>query len=129
MSDRGGMLPRISVITPSFNAASTIERTLRSIESQDYSNLEVICIDGASTDGTVAAIQKFAHLVSHFVTEPDRGAAEAINKGFRRASGEIFCYLNADDEFAPGALHRIAAAFAEDPEADVVTGGLTARRW
>ncbi len=116
-------LPRISVVTPSFNAAATIERTLRSIEAQGYPDLQLICIDGASTDGTVESIRRFAHLVSHFVSERDRGVAEAVNKGFRRADGEIFCYLNADDEFAPGALRRVAAAFRDHPEADVVTGG------
>jgi glycosyltransferase involved in cell wall biosynthesis len=121
--DAGAALPRISVVTPSRNAAGTIERTLRSIEGQRYPNLQLLCIDGASTDGTVAIVERFGDLVSYFVSEQDHGAAEAINKGFRRADGEIFCYLNADDEFAPGALHQVAAAFAEHPEADVVTGG------
>jgi glycosyltransferase involved in cell wall biosynthesis len=125
---RGGAIgqhPRISIVTPSFNAVSTIERTLRSVEAQGYPNLQLICIDGASTDGTVAVIEKFGRLVSHFVSEPDRGAAEAINKGFRKADGDVFCYLNADDELAPGALHRVASAFTEHPDADVITGGCT----
>jgi len=123
MPEPGAKLPRISVVTPSFNAAATIERTLRSIEAQGYPDLQLLCIDGASTDGTVAVIERFSHLVSHFVSEPDGGAAQALNKGFRRADGDVLCYLNADDEFAPGALHRVAAAFAAEPEADVVTGG------
>lgn len=116
-------LPRVSIVTPSFNAASTIERTLRSIEAQRYPDLQLICIDGGSTDGTAESIRRFAHLVRYFVSERDRGVAEAINKGFRQADGDLFCYLNADDELAPGALHRVAAAFREHPEADVVTGG------
>jgi glycosyltransferase involved in cell wall biosynthesis len=121
--DVGTRFPRVSVVTPSRNAAATIERTLRSIEAQVYPNLQLLCIDGGSTDDTVAIIRRFAGLVSFFVSERDRGAAEALNKGFRKADGEILCYLNADDEFAPGALHRVAAAFVEHPEADVVTGG------
>ena len=123
MPENGAGLPRISVVTPSFNAAGTIERTLRSIEKQGYPSLQLLCIDGGSTDGTMAEIERFRHLVSYGVTEPDHGPAEAINKGFRKANGDIFCYLNADDEFAPDALHRVAAAFAAHPEADVVAGG------
>jgi glycosyltransferase involved in cell wall biosynthesis len=122
MSDAGAALPRISVVVPSLDAAVTMERTLRSIETQRYPNLQVVCMDGGSTDGTVAIVERYPHLVSSFVSEKDRGAAEAINKGFRRADGEIFCWLNADDEFAPGALHCVAEHFRTDPEADVLTG-------
>jgi glycosyltransferase involved in cell wall biosynthesis len=116
-------LPRITLVTPSFNAARTIERTLRSIEEQRYPSLQVICMDGGSTDGTQAVIARFPHLVGELASEKDRGAAHALNKGFRRADGEIFCWLNADDALAPGALHRVARAFREDPRADVITGG------
>ncbi len=123
MGEAPARLPRISMVTPSLNAVRTIERTLRSIEAQQYPNLQLICVDGASTDGSIAVIERFAHLVFSFVSEQDRGAAQAINKGFRRADGEIFCYLNADDELAPGALHRVAEAFQSNSDADVVTGG------
>jgi glycosyltransferase involved in cell wall biosynthesis len=116
-------LPRVSIVTPSFNAAATIERTLRSIEAQAYPNLQLLCMDGGSTDGTQAIVERFPHLVTELVSEKDSGAADAINKGFRRADGEIFCWLNADDAFAPGALHAVAQAFRERPDADVVTGG------
>ncbi|HET6413109.1 MAG TPA: glycosyltransferase family 2 protein [Anaeromyxobacter sp.] len=118
-----GRVPRISVVTPSYNAALTVERTLRSIEAQGYPELQVICIDGGSSDGTQALIEQHSDLVSVFVSEKDRGVASALNKGFRRADGDIFCWLNADDEFAPGALHRVAEAFRSRSEADVVTGG------
>jgi glycosyltransferase involved in cell wall biosynthesis len=115
--------PRISVVMPSFNAAATIERALRSIESQRYPDLQVLCVDGGSTDGTVAVIERHAPLVSWWTSEPDRGAAHALNKGFRKADGDVFCWLNADDELAPGALHAVARELARHPEADVVTGG------
>lgn len=115
--------PRISLVVPSFNAEATIERTLRSIERQGYPNLQLLCMDGASTDRTVERIERFRHLVAALVSERDGGVADAINKGFRLADGEIFCWLGADDELAEGALHHVAAAFAEHPEADVVTGG------
>ncbi len=111
------------MVTPSFNAAATIDRTLRSIEAQRYPNLQLLCMDGGSTDGTQAVIARFPHLVSELVSERDAGAADAINKGFRRADGKILCWLNADDAFAPGALQAVARAFEERPDADVVTGG------
>jgi glycosyltransferase involved in cell wall biosynthesis len=115
--------PRISIVTPSFNAASTIERTLRSIEAQRYPNLQLVCMDGGSNDGTQAVIERFPDLVTVFRSEKDAGPADAINKGFRWANGEIFCWLNADDELAPGALDRVARGFRENADADVLTGG------
>jgi glycosyltransferase involved in cell wall biosynthesis len=116
-------LPRISMVTASFNAVKTVERTLRSIRAQDYPALQLICVDGASTDGTSAIIKRYQPMVSHLICEPDRGVADAINKGFRLADGEIRCWLNADDELAPGALHRVARFFGDHPAVDVVTGG------
>ena len=118
-------LPRISIVVPSFNAARTIERTFRSIEAQCYPNLQVLCVDGGSTDGTVAVIERHPHLVSWWTSEPDRGAAHALNKGFRRADGAVLCWLNADDELAAGALRVVARVFIERPDADVITGGCT----
>jgi glycosyltransferase involved in cell wall biosynthesis len=115
--------PRISVVVPSFNAATTMERTLRSIEAQAYPNLQVLCMDGASTDGTQRVVERFPHVVTELRSEKDRGPADALNAGFRRADGDIWGWLNADDEFAPGALHRVAAAFRDHADADVVTGG------
>jgi FkbM family methyltransferase len=114
--------PRISVVTASYNAAATIERTLQSIEAQRYPNLELICVDGASTDGTAEIVRRYGHLVRRFVCEPDRGVGDALNKGFRLATGEILCWLNADDELAPGALQRVADFFRAHPDVDVVTG-------
>ncbi len=115
--------PSITVVTPSLNAQDTIERTLRSIEMQEYPNLQLVCVDGNSSDATVDIIQQYSHLVSRLIREPDNNAAEAINKGFRVAEGEILCYLNADDAFAPGALKRIAELFVQHQDVDVITGG------
>jgi glycosyltransferase involved in cell wall biosynthesis len=120
---RAVALPRISIVVPSFNAVATIERTLRSIETQAYPNLQLLCADGGSTDGTAALIERHRPLVSWFVSEKDGGPANAINKGFRHADGDVFCWLGADDELAPGALRRVAEAFGAEPSADVVTGG------
>jgi glycosyltransferase involved in cell wall biosynthesis len=115
--------PRISLVTACLNAGATLERTLRSIEAQRYPDLEYIVFDGGSTDDSLAIIERFRHIVSRVVSEKDKNVADAINKGFRHASGEIFAYLNADDTLEPGALARVAAIFAENPDIDAVTGG------
>jgi len=115
-------LPRISLITPSLNAARTIARTLNSIEAQAYPNLQVICVDGDSADSTLDIIKRNRHIVSHIIQGRDKNAAEAINKGFNIADGEIFCYLNADDALCAHALTRVANIFLKEPDIDVVTG-------
>lgn len=116
-------LPRITLVTPSLNAEKTIERTLRSIEEQAYPNLQMICVDGNSSDSTPAIIERYRHIVSHVIREKDNNVAEAVNKGFKLADGEIFCYLNADDALTPGALACVARNFMDNPDIDVVTGG------
>jgi glycosyltransferase involved in cell wall biosynthesis len=102
-----GTLPRISVITSSYNQGAFIERTIESVLAQDYPNLEHIVVDGMSTDETPKVLARYTHL--HVIREPDKGQADAINKGFRAATGDILCFLNSDDTFLPGALHRVAA--------------------
>lgn len=116
-------LPTITIVTACLNAGRTIERTLRSIASQQYHGLDYIICDGGSSDDTLAIISRYRHIVTKVISEKDKNVADAINKGFRHGIGEIFCYLNADDCFEFGALHRIAQIFAEDPSVDVVTGG------
>jgi glycosyltransferase involved in cell wall biosynthesis len=112
---------KISVITPSLNQGAFIERAIRSVVSQSYPELEYFVIDGGSTDGTQQILKNYeCHL--DWVSEPDRGQAEAINKGFRKATGEVLCWLNADDELMPGALHAVAAYFEHHPEAQFVYG-------
>lgn len=115
-------LPKISVVTPSYNQTSFIERTILSVLNQKYPNLEYIIIDGGSTDGSVDIIKRYSQFLSYWVSEPDQGQADAINKGFLRSSGEILAWLNSDDMYLPGALHRAAAAFAREPKASIIYG-------
>jgi glycosyltransferase involved in cell wall biosynthesis len=116
-------LPKVTLVTACLNSAQTIERTLRSILAQDYPNLEYIVYDGGSTDGTLEILRRHEHMISRLVSESDTGVANAYNKGFAGATGDIYCWLNADDELAPGALHVVGRYFAENPAADVLTGG------
>lgn len=114
--------PLVSIIIPSFNAAATLARTLESIRRQSYRHLEVLLIDGLSTDGTVAIAQSYADIVTKIVSEKDRGQAHALNKGFEVAQGDILCWLCADDEFLPGTLQHAVNHFAAAPEIDIITG-------
>lgn len=95
---------RLTVITPSFNQAGFIERTLRSVLDQGYENLEYFVIDGGSTDGSVEIIERYADRLAWWVSEPDQGQTDALNKGLRRATGDVIAYINSDDVYLPGAL-------------------------
>ncbi len=112
--------PRITVVTPSFNQARVIGETIASVRTQDYPNLEHIIVDGGSTDGTREILARTPNL--QVICEPDHGQADAINKGFRQATGDIFSFLNSDDTLAPGALRRVADEFAAAPHCQVVMG-------
>jgi glycosyltransferase involved in cell wall biosynthesis len=105
--------PRISVITPSYNQGQYLEETIRSVLSQGYAELEYIIIDGASTDATPDIIRRYEPQLSYWVSEKDSGQSEAINKGLRRATGEIITWLCSDDLFLPDTLGRVAEHFAE----------------
>ncbi len=113
---------KISVVTPSFNQASYIERTIRSILDQkgDF-DLQHIVVDGVSTDGTLDILNKFRASIE-LVSEPDTGQSNAINKGFRLATGDVVCWLNSDDIFLPGCLQTVTNAFNENGEIDWVYG-------
>ncbi len=114
--------PLVSVIIPSFNAAATLARTLESIRRQTHRAIEVILVDGLSSDATVAIAQDYRDVVTTIVSEKDRGQAHALNKGFLLARGEILCWLCADDEFMPETLRHVVDHFAAAPEIDVITG-------
>ena len=103
--------PRISIVTPSFNQGQFLEETIRSVLEQGYPNLEYMVIDGGSTDGSIEIIRKYEKRLAYWTSEPDRGQADAINKGWRRATGEILAYLNSDDTYCPNALRLAAEAF------------------
>lgn len=116
-----GDLPLVSVVTPSFNAARFLEETIRSVCGQDYPRLEYIVVDGGSTDGTLDILKAHAGRLS-YVAGPDDGAADAINKGFARARGEILAWLNADDTYLPGAVAKAVEALSANPQAGAVYG-------
>ena len=116
--------PLISVITPCWNSETFIERTIHSVLGQDCSDVEYIVIDGGSTDTTIEIINAYADRISYWCSEPDKGMYDAINKGMRRANGEILAYLNSDDIYYPGTLTFVARYFAENPEVDLLFGDL-----
>lgn len=113
--------PKISVVTPSYNQGKYIRETIESVLSQNYPNLEYIIIDGGSTDETLTVVDDYKDEIDYFVSEPDRGQSHAINKGFERATGDILCWLNSDDQYAPDALLSVALAFMKS-SADMVAG-------
>jgi len=113
--------PKITVVTPSFNQGKYIRETIESVLAQNYPNLEYIIIDGGSTDSTTQIIEDYIDQISYFVSEKDNGQSHALNKGFARSTGDILCWLNSDDQFAPNALLAVALAFSRS-KADMVAG-------
>lgn len=114
--------PLISIITPSYNHAAFLEATIQSVLSQDYPNIEYLITDGGSADGSVEIIQKYASRLAWWVSEPDQGQTDALNKGFARANGEILAWLNSDDTYEPGAVSEAVAYLQAHPEAGMVYG-------
>ena len=113
-------LPSISVITPSMNAAATLQETLDSVRDQGYPDVEHIVVDGGSTDGTLELLESASGV--RWVSEPDDGRVDAANKGLAMASGDVVAWLNADDRYEPGALTAVGEALARNPAAVWVTG-------
>ncbi|KAB7730497.1 glycosyltransferase [Rudanella paleaurantiibacter] len=117
-------LPKLTVVTPSYNQVEYLERTILSVLNQGYPNLEYFIMDGGSTDGSVEIIKKYEPYLAGWVSEPDRGQTDAINKGFRRATGDLVAFQNSDDVFAPDAFWRVAKAWQQDPTAGVFFGDM-----
>lgn len=115
-------LPRFSVVVPSYNQGKFIERTLLSILNQNYPNLEIIVIDGGSSDETLSVIEKYKTDLSYCVSEPDKGQSDALNKGFAKAGGDIFAWQNSDDIYLPGAFYAVARVFEEKPDISACYG-------
>jgi glycosyltransferase involved in cell wall biosynthesis len=113
--------PLVSIVTPSFNQGAFIAETVESVLSQDYSAVEYLVMDGGSTDGTLDVLRRFGDRVK-WVSEPDRGQTDAINKGWRQATGDIIAWLNADDLYLPGALAQVAGFFQAHAGIDAVYG-------
>jgi len=113
--------PKISIVTPSFNQGKFLEKTISSVLSQNYPNLEYVIIDGGSTDGSQKIIQKYQKHLHHWESKTDGGQSHAINKGFIKTDGEIMAWLNSDDILRPGALHLVASIFDKFNEVSWLT--------
>jgi glycosyltransferase involved in cell wall biosynthesis len=116
----------VSIITPSFNQAPFLERTIRSVLEQDYRDIEYLVVDGGSTDGSLDIIHKYARRLAWWTSEKDRGQSEAINKGFAHAKGDIAAWLNSDDFYLPGTISAAVREFERHPQAVLIYGNMLA---
>lgn len=116
------MTMKFSIITVSFNQAKYLEEAIRSVIEQDYPNIEYIVVDPGSTDGSRETIERYRGKISKIIFEPDRGAADGLNKGFAEAGGEIYGFLNSDDILLPAAISRVAAHFRAQPDTEILMG-------
>lgn len=114
--------PKISIVMPSFNQAKFIERSILSILNQNYPNVQLIIIDGGSSDSTVEILKKYTDDIDYWVSEKDAGQSDALNKGFKKADGEIFGWLNSDDIYLPNAFQKIAESFRSNPYSKIIIG-------
>ncbi len=116
------MTPTFSIVIPNYNSGPVLERCIQSLLAQDYPKLQLIMADSCSTDESKQIIEKYREHFDVLIIEKDKGQADGLNKGFSRATGEIFGWLCADDELLPGTLHHVAEIFAKNPDVDIVTG-------
>ncbi len=115
-------LPKISIVVPSYNQGEFLEETLQSIFTQNYPNIELIIMDGGSTDNSVEIIRKYEHAIASWVSKPDKGQTDALIQGFKIATGDIHCWLNADDLWEPNTLFEVAEFFQKHSKYDAVFG-------
>lgn len=115
---------KVSIITVSLNSEKTIEQTIKSVLHQTYTNLEYIIIDGGSTDGTIDIIHKYADRIAYFVSEPDNGLYDAMNKGIEKATGELIGIINSDDWYELDAVETVVSLLVRNIKADVIHGGI-----
>src|SRR4029077_1447448 len=113
-------MPRVSIVTISFNQGKFLERAIRSVLEQDYEDIEYIVVDPGSTDRSREIIERYRSRISRVILDPDKGPADGLNKGFAVASGDIYGYINADDAYLPGAITKAIASFQARPQADVI---------
>ena len=114
--------PKISIVTSSYNQAKYIEKTIHSVLNQSYTNFEYIIIDGGSTDGTIQIVNKYINKLKLFITEKDDGCADALNKGLKFCSGDIFFYLNSDDYLLENSLHTVVKFISNNPGFNIYYG-------
>ena len=114
--------PKISIVTPSYNQGAYLEKTILSVLNQEYPNIEYIVIDGGSTDNSLDTIKKYEKHLKYWVSEPDRGQSNAINKGFSHATGDLLTWLSSDDYYMPGALWTFATMAMAHPETSAFVG-------
>ena len=115
-------LPKISIVMPSYNQVEFIERSILSVLNQNYPNIELIIIDGGSTDATIDIIKKYEKSIAFWVSEKDQGQSDALNKGFKRCTGEIYGWLNSDDVYLPNVFKSVSLAFKKNQNKKIIFG-------
>jgi glycosyltransferase involved in cell wall biosynthesis len=112
--------PKITIVTPSFNQGHFLQKTIESVLNQNYPNLEYFIMDGGSTDNSVDIMSQYDDQITKWVSEPDRGQSDAINKGFQMATGELCAWVNSDDLLLPGCLTKVATAYLANNSPDII---------